>query len=143
MKTPKEILIEEMNKLADDMEAGKITHVSQRDDEYKLARCQLSEKTELFNMYDWHCGTVGCIGGFLEYRLKALWSGKEYGDERRLYLDAYQLVGESTDELNLNELFHPPVADWDAITPQQAAVAIRNTIATGKPNWKEVVEGVK
>lgn len=86
----------------------------------------------LFNMQFWfsnsECGTVACIGGTAE-----LISGRNFRYAAAL-------------NKNLMELFYPGyhepearIADYDKITPTQAARAIRNFLTFGEPRWAEVL----
>jgi hypothetical protein len=73
-----------------------------------------------FNMTDWWadhpCGTVACIGGTAE-----IIGGVDFAEYPP----------------NLHHLFHPYRigADWDAITPTQAATALRSYLTIGDARW--------
>lgn len=80
----------------------------------------------MWNITNPSCGTVSCIGGSMEILM-----GKDM---------------DSNDMSRMNELFHPMGGGgmserWNSITIPQVSQAIRNFLATGKPNWKEVVSG--
>lgn len=83
----------------------------------------------LFNMNNWclkpedsSCGTVMCIGGACEAIMKR--------EIKEVYTPG--LLG----------LFHPHDVSsdyWEDITVEEAALALRNYLTTGKPKWKEVL----
>lgn len=89
-----------------------------------LGRGEFGDRN-IFNMNCWYgrkeCGTVGCIGGWCD-----------------------ALYNTSFDHMNaghpVDTLFYPGmVKDWNTITQSQAAHALRNYLATGKPDWAAVV----
>lgn len=106
------------------LETGKLEHIPDRNDlemDFEAAKA-FSGK---FNMNSWShtyekCGTVCCIGGTAELigRVDFEESAK-YGS--KLYCLFYPDAG---DELN-----------WDAITPAQAATALRSYLTTGDARW--------
>lgn len=72
-----------------------------------------------FNMAEWHCGTVGCIGGWAEYL---------FADEARESLGITLRMA--------SDLFWPDdVGPYVEITPLQAAAVLRNLAATGEVDW--------
>jgi hypothetical protein len=80
-----------------------------------------------FNMDMWasraHCGTIMCIGGTAEFLMK-----EEFGDEPE----------------QLYRLFHPDTdIPWPDITPNQAAIALRNYLTHGEPRWDEALAAVE
>lgn len=100
--------IEALRKVRDDLCAGRI-------------------KAESFDMSEWHCGSVGCIGGWAE----------------QLYQpDLTQRVELMSDDNPLNRLFYPHClsTDWSTITTCQAIKAIDNFLETGHPNWRKVMK---
>ena len=70
----------------------------------------------------WHkCGTVMCIGGTAE------WLANDNG------------LFNNTNN-SLYDLFYPNVIqDWDNITVEKAAQALRNYLTTGEANWEQVM----
>lgn len=76
------------------------------------------------------CGTPSCIGGWA-----AAFMGKEGRTEITEYVDRY---------LNLDDVRHPLYYlywqnTYSSTTVEQAAEALRNFLATGTPNWEEVL----
>jgi hypothetical protein len=111
-----------LKKVRDGLREGLYRHLSAED---------VYEKKDngkpVFNMSNWAtsqtCGTVGCIGGWMEAQLKAprySWDWPE----------------------TLHPLFHPLVEgnEWERITPKKAARAIDNFIETGDPQWAKVLK---
>jgi hypothetical protein len=105
----------------DQLRAGKFKHVKDTND---IEIGKVSIQTRLaniiryFNMSNWagkkenNCGTVCCIGGWVEAKI-----GKPLRPS---------LLG------NANDLFHPYEIDyWDNITPKQAARAIDRYLKDG------------
>lgn len=78
-----------------------------------------------FNMDSWNivkhgCGTIACIGGTAE-----LLAGKKIFNG-----------GDDISARELERLFYPPgVRDWEAITTDQAATALRSYLTTGEARW--------
>jgi hypothetical protein len=125
------------------LETGKITHIKT---DPELKSCwSLDKNNEFsghFNMRYWggligshyyrrgyECGTISCIGGLAE-----LVAGKP------VFHNGSSTYNPDT----LHYLFNPsciPVTQWDEITTEQAAQALRNFLTTGRPNWKEIVNG--
>jgi hypothetical protein len=102
------------------LETGKLIHQKIND---LFTLDERGEYTGHFNMQTWNkaigCGTVCCIGGTAE-----LIGGVEFlGTPDALYA-----------------LFYPETADYQDITPSQAATALRSYLTTGKANWKEVLK---
>lgn len=119
MKTPRElgITIKERNglvKVRDGLANGEYRHV--KFDSLGTAK---DNGQPLFHMNHWRathydCGTVGCIGGWLETITK---TNIEEG------------------ESDFKDLFYPyDLGNWDKITPAKAAKAIDNFL-NGKQPW--------
>lgn len=73
-----------------------------------------------FNMAEWHCGTVHCIGGWVE---------KILGHSR----NEYQYP------INLYKLYYPETMLYYGITSGQAAQALRNYLTYGAADWAGVL----
>lgn len=105
------------------LETGKLVHVPSSSDGDARAHF-----TGHFNMCNWSakhdCGTIACIGGTAE-----LIGNVSFGH-----------IYNHPDE-NLKDLFLPPFsgAKWSAITPTQAATALRSYLTTGDAKWHEAV----
>ena len=107
------------------LETGKLVHNT--DD--SIAKYSMNEEdapfTGHFNMASWRqttpCGTAACIGGTAE-----MIAGYDVFDE----YDAQE------GGIQLDQLFQPRrIADWEAITPEQAAAALRSYLSTGDARW--------
>jgi len=125
------------------LESGKLRHVPDTNDPDFIS-------PSLFNMsvvaqpQSDHCGTVGCIGGWAY----ALMNGKKVDgiwifDRER----ADNFVSNAPTE-DLRELFYPGNYscqsdrwEYDNITAEQAAQALRNYLTNGRPEWEEVLAG--
>lgn len=84
-----------------------------------------------FTMELWHCGSVGCIGG---WACKLFNDGNVVGTE-----EVAPLLGLSFE--TANTLFYPPNRlDYSSITPAQAATVIRHLVETGEVDWT-IIEG--
>jgi hypothetical protein len=121
-------------------ETGKITHVK-IDPNMRSHWSSDNEFSGNFNMRYWggltgssyyclghDCGTISCIGGLAE-----LIAGKP----------VFHHGGPDIPD-KVAYLFNPsrvPVGQWDEITAEQAAQAIRNFLTTGEPGWEEIVNG--
>ena len=112
-------------KLLGMMERGEITHVK----EDKHGEIRNSEEPHGFNMGHWRvdsdCGTVCCIGGWM---LELL--GRSYR------LDPGSVTPALSALFNPEDVWTVDMAD---ITVDQAAHALRNYLATGKPKWERVL----
>ena len=79
--------------------------------------------------HDGHCGTVGCIGGYV-----GLMMGMGAEDTSR-YVD--------TAGLPLSHLYYPnrggAALSSTRVTPKQAAKAICNVLEHGQPRWSEII----
>jgi hypothetical protein len=110
------------------LETGKLVHMRDPSHEYIGGPFMFSGH---FNMDSWsvrhECGTIACIGGTAEL------VGNLQEDELDAAASRYQ---------PLHELFYPFLAqmrDWSAITPAQAAIALRTYLTTGNARWDLVV----
>lgn len=75
-----------------------------------------------FNMTEWSCGTVACIGGWAEHV-----GGVSMHYNRNI-------------ELHMLFFPHAIPRPWGAITTEQAAAALRNYLTTGRADWRSVME---
>lgn len=109
---PAEIL-DALESIAANLESGKIPHAP---DSRGYQQTPLGEVS--FNMSEWDCGTVCCIGGLLHRRLP----------ERYLEYAA-----------PLHELYYPHDVRklWSLITPDEAAEAIRRFVR-GERAWTHI-----
>src|SRR4051812_17816659 len=74
-----------------------------------------------FRMDDWDCGTAACIGGWADRLFNVDFNRRD-------------------PNAGLDELFMATgVAQWGDITEEQAAIALRNYLTTGRPRWAEAV----
>ena len=103
------------------------------------------------NRYD--CGTVACIGGWcwlltkerpvqetdtsIEYRSGAINRAGRFVNGKNPAFSIYAVSN------GLYELFYPPFEQYDDVTPQQAAKAIRNYIEFDAPDWGNVMAEMK
>lgn len=104
------------------LESGEFTHCPGVGEEIETQR----NEGKWFGMQYWgknkDCRTVRCIGGWID---KILDRQIEYCHE-----ESYE---------RMHPLFYPPGSiDWDSITPQMAALAIRRFLADGTINWHEI-----
>jgi hypothetical protein len=111
------------------MERGEIKHVITNEDEEKGDYG--TEFSALFNLASWasrfECGTVACIGGTAELIGKL----KPYAisDKCGWY-----------DMSDLDELCYPKGdIEYEKVTVEQAAKALRSYLTTGKANWAEAL----
>ncbi len=105
------------------LEGGKVpwNYVSDKD-AFPESDDRIVEKPALtgFNMLVWHCGTVGCIGG---------WTEAIGGVRIKTFLTPDRL----------DDLFHPDGHDMQMISVRRAAEALRNYLVLGDPQWDEVL----
>jgi len=109
------------------METGRIRHVPIQD--YEEHAAYLAKGFSGFNMLEWAyssaCGTVACIGGTAE-----LVGNVDFD------------TGMSPE--GLRQLFYPDYEneeeEYNEITVEQAARALRNYLTTGRPDWDTVLE---
>lgn len=104
------------------MECGEIKHISLDEVAYADGK-QEAVFSGLFNLAAWvdsdyRCGTVGCIGGTAE-----LISGVSF--------DGWE------NKRCLQQLFNPStlIDDYDSVTVEQAARALRGFLITGTADW--------
>lgn len=94
------------------------------------------------------CGTACCIAGYVYSQEvpfdKALHNGRfdGYGEVEPIAAKALGLTSEIG-----NRLFYLQhrdgmeyEGDWNAVTPDQAAQAVRNVIVHGEPLWENILE---
>lgn len=90
-----------------------------------------------FQHTDSDCGSIGCIGGWAEWvdarerKVRWEWHG----------LFPMEMFNKYCDEFHegLNSLMYPDIAEYDEVTPQQAAKAVQNYLTTGYPDWEEII----
>ena len=94
----------------------------------------------------WHCGTVGCIGGWASLVMQGVITGNEHGpvnvdmyaaNEASHFVRKHDERGSS-----LHELFYPYVirsSRWRDITPRIAVQAIDNFMTKGDPDWPSLL----
>lgn len=80
------------------------------------------------------CGTVACIGGWMQVIMQGKTSNPVEVDSR--LQNNYVHFGGSTG--SLKELFFPPCGVMDTVTTEQAVEAIDNFLTTGSPDWWSV-----
>jgi hypothetical protein len=128
------------------LESGKLRHVPDTNDLDFISPSlfNMSVVAQRQSLASDHCGTVGCIGGWAY----ALMNGKKVDgiwifDRER----ADNFVSNAPTE-DLRELFYPGNYscqsdrwEYDNITAEQAAQALRNYLTNGRPEWEEVLAG--
>lgn len=81
-----------------------------------------------FNMGNYYasseCGTVVCLAGASDSIFDTRFVYKSTG--------AYE-------QNKLYDLFHPSVQGRDEVTPDEAAIALRNFLTLGDPRWVEII----
>jgi hypothetical protein len=75
----------------------------------------------LFNMGEWDCGTVGCIGGTAEV------------------IGGVEIRVGCCSKPALHNLFYPGHPEYDLITLEQATRALRNYLTTGSAQWESIL----
>jgi hypothetical protein len=117
-----------------ELQGGGMVHVS-RDDIYGPEKSYPPEgASRMFNMLWWHsplsCGTVCCIGGWMDSYL-----GSPPGSGGRSGSRKYSEV--------LHNLFYPPFDSqeyrYDEITADMAARAITAFLCTGRVSWRPIL----
>jgi hypothetical protein len=98
------------------MESGELMHIPLKE----ITPEVFERGPRLFNMGQWECGTVGCIGGTAEIVGHVNFWG--YGSHAALY-----------------NLFFPRHPEYDEITLEQATQALRNYLTTGSAQWESIL----
>lgn len=75
---------------------------------------------QYFNMNAWDCGTIGCIGGWVESKFNC------------------KVNDEIVYNQKLSLLFFPDVDGYATITTKQAAMAIDSYLRMGDPQWGKI-----
>lgn len=105
--------------IRDMLRAGKLPHISHYNE-----RQPEGEEGPWFNMTCWvrglGCGTVYCMGGYLEKLL------------------ARDINKDMDEDEGLEGLFHPSIGNWNNISCEEAAQAIDNYLETGEAQWETV-----
>lgn len=83
-----------------------------------------------FDMSTWHCGSVGCIGG---------WTEQLFGDGTRCagHWAVAELLDISVYEADVL-CFPRQTINYDKITPAQAATTLRLFAETGEVDWSHL-----
>jgi hypothetical protein len=82
-----------------------------------------------FNMMEWDCGSAACLGGWCEHIAERDFPHPYPGEGIRGLF--YPDDEEGPQSANY---------DYDAITTEQAATALRNYLTTGRPRWADNIE---
>lgn len=115
------------------LERNEVPHSSDVGESVYHYRYTDKTRPTLFNMYSFRarteCGTACCIGGWAEY----------LGNLPRSSLILQRMCVPNLDEL-FDPMAHGPIpVGMGEITPAQAAIALRNYLTTGRPNWAEAL----
>jgi hypothetical protein len=102
------------------MESGAMVRIPLKEITPEVFECG----PRLFNMAEWGCGTVGCIGGTAEAIGRVQFTG---------YSTGYSPNGA------LYNLFFPRHPEYDDITLSQASRALRNYLTTGSAQWESIL----
>jgi len=91
-----------------------------------------SDSLTAFNMVAWHCGSVGCIGG---------WAMHMFHGENDAMDDGTDAVAQLLDITNeqANSLCYPDLPAgmrYDDVTPARAASVLRRFAETGEVEWQ-------
>jgi hypothetical protein len=100
------------------LERGELHHCRRGDDIKPNGFNLANHRVELA------CGTVACIAGWADIVARP----------RRL-----NLLRQAAKSTALADLFAPDDFSWHAITPEQAACALRNYLTLGEPLWQDVI----
>ena len=100
------------------LERGELHHCRRGDDIRPNGFNLANHRVELA------CGTVACIAGWADIVARP----------RRL-----NLLRQAAKSTALADLFAPDDFSWHAITPEQAACALRNYLTLGEPLWHDVI----
>lgn len=113
-------------RILDGLKSGKFVHGRDRDGERPG-----------FNMGSFHCGTAGCIGGWVG----VLISGGFLGGKAMEMMEGCVHVYAANQSPGLYDLFYPTVeTNYSNITIDDAALAIENFLNTGEPNWRVILD---
>jgi hypothetical protein len=89
------------------------------------------------------CDTVACIGGWMWIHMHGInpTAAGKWLISREQEMAASEYVTRYGIKHSLLHLFYPPLtADYDSVTPQQAADAIDNFLHCGDPEWEHVLK---
>ena len=100
------------------LERGELHHCRRGDDIRPNGFNLANHRVELA------CGTVACIAGWADIAARP----------RRL-----NLLRQAAKRAALADLFAPENLSWHAVTPEQAACALRNYLTLGEARWAEVL----
>ena len=100
------------------LERGELHHCRRGDDIRPNGFNLANHRVELT------CGTVACIAGWADIAARP----------RRL-----NLLRQAAKSAALADLFAPENLSWHAVTPEQAACALRNYLTLGEARWTEVL----
>jgi hypothetical protein len=100
------------------LERGELHHCRRGDDIRPNGFNLANHRVELA------CGTVACIAGWADIAARP----------RRL-----NLLRQAAKRAALADLFAPENLSWHAVTPEQAACALRNYLTLGEARWTEVL----
>lgn len=88
-----------------------------------------------------HCGTVGCIGGYMAF---IMGRGDEYVRDHVRWGEVPSYARDGMCSPSLSPLFFPPNGkDWPSATPKVAVKAIDNWLKDGNPRWSKLLPPVK
>lgn len=123
------------------MEGGKMKHVP----DPKVMGYDPRKVTGHFNMNVWQvtatCGSVCCIGGTAELLIgKPIFHGGDGSwEEGQMEPEVYDMASTAKAK-ELDKLFFPPQCiQYEEITDQQAAKALRNYLTSGTPRWAQAM----
>ena len=116
------------------MECGKIKHISLDEVAYADADQEVVY-AGLFNLSAWidsdyRCGTVGCIGGTAELISGVSFDRWEYKPRLQQLFNPSTLIDPHSMKLSV---------DFDSVTVEQAARALRGFLTTGTADWSVFV----
>lgn len=102
------------------LERGELTHVA-------VDTPEKDQPAQAFNMMEWGCGSIACIGGWAE----------------RLCGVKFEpcLIPKPLDQLFYPDSYSEYVGErMDKITTAQGAAALREYLANGRVNWRRVLK---
>ncbi len=122
-----------LTKIMRGLRSGQYVHVKvgECDSNYQAVAAKNLKGKQGFSIGVWEeqakCGTVGCIGGWLDVEMK----------KRR--------PEKTANVLGSSGLFVPAGFSTtpDVFTPKRCAAAIENFLKDGEPRWREVMRGTK